>query len=269
MKVRLGALTGTVPDLDGDGIYWADRSGEAHGVDAIYYGVKDGVALKLWPGEGAHRIVSLRLALSGVLAERLAVFAESTDNFGRAGASLALTTAKGRQWLRAVHRKDIAFDAESATLSFLNNTGPLAETILRGDYVTLAARAGRETLSFAPSDDEPLGELCCVGSFMPVTDCSVYAVAGWHKNAEQGAAGVMRPDGSWLANVQGLLSTKKSKKSGTHVSRYPEERLLNGVTGGPFRVFLKGHAGAAAVKVTLPENLMECTARVVEVRVKD
>lgn len=268
MKIRLGALTGTMADVAGDGIYWADDVRGVCGVQAIYYGVKDGVAVKLWPGEGAYRIVSLRLHMSDSMAALLTTYAAATNDFRSAGARMTMTAGK-RSWMRNPTRTDIAWDAASMTLTFLNNTGPLADTILRGDYLTMAAMMGSWTQVFEVPKDRPIsGGLECVGSFKPVTDCTVYAGADWYMNAEQGAAGVQHPNGAWLLQVQAQEASGKSKKSGG-VTRFGQEATRAGVTGGPYSVWLMGRHAFAGVKVTYPENRMTCSARVVEVTVKE
>lgn len=267
MKIRLGTLTGTMSDVAGDGIYLSDAGRDVRGVEAIYYGVKDGVAVKLWPGEGVNRIISLRLVMDETLAVTLTRYAEATDDFKAQGSYLRLTVGE-RSWMRNPTRTDIAWDAATLTLSFLNNVGPMADKILRGDYVQLEAGMSRWTQRFTPTENEPQEELTRVGYFRPVTDCTVYVAADWYRGSVQCAAGVMQPDASWLLQAQGQEAAKKKKKRGG-TTRYGQELQIDGVTGGPYAVYLKGYAERCGVQVTYPANSMACSGRVVEVRVKE
>lgn len=267
MKIRLGALTGTMADVAGDGIYMADTDRVVSGVQALYYGVKDGVAVLLWPGEGLYRIVSLRLAMDDGFAADLARYAEATDDFRAPGSLLRLTVGE-RSWMRNPTRTDIAWDAATLTVSFLNNVGPLADTVLRGDYVTLEAGMSRWTQKFTPEVGHPLSKLTRVGYFRPVTDCTVYVGADWYEGQVQCAAGVMGPKNTWFMQAQGQEAAKKKKKRGG-ITRYGQEFTRVGVRGGPYAVYLMGYNAVCGVRVTYPANSMSCSGRVVEVRVKE
>lgn len=266
MKIRLGTLTGTPSGKEGAGVYWAlDGGRNAVGLDAIYYAIKDDKAIKIWPDEGTHRVTALRLAVSDEMSDLLDRYARSTADFRSNGAMLRLTIGT-RVFTRSEVKMEIEWDGVSKSILFLNNCGPLAETVLRGDYVKLEASMNEWTQTFEPMESQPYTEeLTRVATITPVTDCEVYAGAQWHGDFCC-AAGLQQEDGTWVLKVQGQVSSGRSKKKGGS-SRYGQQKTLKGLSGY-FSVWLLGYRNDARVTVSYPAAQASLNPRVLEVLVK-
>ena len=275
MKVRLGVLSGTPGSgagVDGAGAYFSldgTREGVV-GLHSIHYCVKGGETEKtaktvqIWPGEGLYRITSIRLQLPDNLAENISRMGRATQNF--AVKSHLRLHIGNRLWRLDSSRADIRWDANTHTIFFLNNTGPFADVILRGDYVTLEAAMEARTSCYEPPAGKPYSSLTKVATFQPYTTCNIYVGADWNGN-EQCAAGVMKMDGQWLVKAQGVTASSAGKKGGSS-QNIGQEEACKGVAGGPYTIWLLGYKGHAQVRVTMPAGSCSVTAKVLEINIQ-
>lgn len=287
MKVRLGVLTGSPAGNEGSGAYFAfdDTREGVKGLRGIYYCTaggevgRDARLVRIYPGEGQCRVTGLRLRMDEGTADMVRRFGLATEDFTRPGSFLRLTVGK-RVWLRNATRLDVVWQAASRELLFQDNKGPLADSLLRGDYVQIevgmAAREdvyttgdGEDFVVERPWSDDEYPQVLTQfgGAFAPVTTCDVYVGADWNDDGFACAAGVMNEDGSWLAHAQAYtLSTKKKKKSSSR--NVGQEVELRGVTGGPFTVWLMGDRKHAKVTVSFPAGSLGVTAQILDIYVQ-
>lgn len=268
MKVRLGALTGT--PLDGAGCYFSlgARRQEVVGLASVQYGVRSGPrgqggkVVQLWPGAGQHRVAALRLGLSDALSDQLNRYRLATQDFSRGGGFLRLVKGS-RVWRRDEVKADISWDPISQSVVFHRNSGPFADTLMRGDYVELEVgmNGWQDVMVIGAS----LGELTCVRSFQPVSTCDVYIAGRWYKHDVPGAAGVKEVD-EWVGHVQ-AYSKKKSKGKGGR-KYYDKDATLRGLSGGPYTAWLYGETGCAEVRVTYPAASLGLSAKILDIVVQ-
>ena len=271
LKIRHGALTGT--PRDGAGAYFSlDSSREgAVGLALISYGVKrgrkgeDGKVVQLWPAAGQHRVQALRVQMEGGLGNQLARFALSTRDFTKGGGYLRLKIGS-RTWRRDAKRGDISWDGISRSLVFHNNSGPFADTLLRGDFVEIEVGMNGWVDRYDIPAGSVYGELRKVGTFQPVSTCDISLFGGWVGHDVPCAAGVTGGDGEWVRKVQ-AWSKKKGKGKGGR-KYYDDSATLQGQTGGPYTAWLYGHPGRAYVSVSYPPASLGMSCRIVDIIVK-
>ena len=265
MKFRLGSITGTPVASAGSeaaGVYFAlsaDRD-DLVGLNAIYYS-----KIKIWPGEGLHRILSLKLAISAENANLLHKYAGATNDF-RSGDAYLKVKIGNRTYTRSASKGDIQWDSNANTLLFLRNQGPWADAVLRGDYITLEFAMQGYTDTIQPQ--EMLEELVCVKEYAePVTTCNVYLGAQWHGDTP-GAAAVADLSGSILFSVEGTVATSGSKKGGGSSSHIGQETTRNGITY-PFSVWMKGYGDSRKATITYPAASGSVTCQVLDITIQD
>lgn len=260
MKIRLGQLTGT-PTSDGEnsaGCYFAlsDDRNELVGLRGIYY-----EGIKIWPDEGFYRISSIRLTLTTELSNLILKYQLSTNDFTGGNGQLILTVGS-RTFSRSSIKAEIRWDADTQTLFFLNNNGPFADVILRGDYINLSVSMARWSDTII-KDDATTG-WDTVLFFQPVTTCSIYIGATWDSTLKiAGAAAVYNESGSLVGSVQAYIDESKKFLS-TKEQYVGEETALSSVTYSG-HISLYGEAETSKAIITYPANAASFTARVVEV----
>lgn len=272
LKIRHGALTGT--PRDGAGAYFSlDGSREGMvGLALISYGVKSGrkgeggKVVQLWPAAGQHRVTALRLALDSGLEGMLSRYALATRDFSAGGGYLRLKVGS-RIWRRDAVKEEIRFDAGSSSIVFLKNSGPFADSLLRGDFVSIEVGMNGWTDTYGIPEGATFNELQNVGAFQPVSTCDVSLSTSWYGKDVPGAAYLMGADGGWIKQVQAWY--KKGKKGGKGGMKfYDAADSVRGLSGGPFSVWLYGVSGTAKVSVTYPAAQMALNAKILEIIVQ-
>ncbi len=273
MKVRLGVLTGSPEGDDTSGVYFSldgTREGVV-GIRGIYYCLKggevgkDAKVIQIYPGAGKVRVTGVSLRMDAAVADVLRRFGLATRDFSMGGGYMKLTIGK-RVWHRNEHKSDIRWSAASNELFFLNNTGPFADSLLRGDYVQLEVGMAAWQDTYEPAAGKRLESLTRVGSFAPVTTCDVYVGANW-SGGFACAAGVMNSDGEWFMKAQAYTASKKKKKKKSS-RNVGQESTKRAVSGGPFSVHLMGDAGYSKVTVTYPAGMQGVTAQILDIYVQ-
>ena len=271
MKIRLGTMTGSPGEgsgVDGAGVYFhlgGGREGVV-GLAGIYYGVKDGKAVKIWPGEGLFRITALELNLSDELSALLHRYAASTLDFKGGNGSLVLRS-KERVWTRNRNRSDIRWDSNANTLYFENNSGPFADFLKRGDYISLEVSMESWTQSVT-LPRQSTDEFVRVAEFNPVTTCDIYIGADW-KGDIANAAAICKPNGDIAAKAEAQMSSSKKKKKGG-TKKYGQEKTVRGIDYAGY-IVMRGVADKSVLysSITYPGAKQEVTARIVNIHVKE
>ena len=269
LKIRLGALTGT--PQDGAGAYFAldDTRKGLMGLALISYGVKSGErgkggkVVQLWPAAGQHRVQALRVQVDSALGDQLSRFGLATRGFTCGGGFLRVKIGS-RSWRRDARQDDISWDGRRVV--FHKNRGPLADTLLRGDYVEIEVGMNGWSESFDIPEEAVYEELQEVGTFQPVTTCDIELFGGWSEDGMACAAGVSGADGEWVRKVQAWSKKKKKGKGGR--AYYDNSATLLGQSGGPFTVWLYGIPGRAYARVSYPAASLGLRCRVVDIIVK-
>ena len=254
--------------VDGAGVYFNLGGGREGivGLAGIYYGLKDGKAVKIWPGEGLYRITALELNLSDELSSLLNKYASSTQDFKGANGCLRMR-CNGRVWTRNRNRSDIRWYSNANTLYFENNSGPFADFLKRGDYINLEVSmeswVSRLTLSKDSTE-----EFVRMSSFNPVTTCDIYIGADW-KGDIANAAIICQQDGTITGKAEAQMSSSKKKKKGGK-KKYGQEKTVKGISYAGY-VALRGVADDTVLlsTITYPGASQELSARVTNIHVKN
>lgn len=254
--------------VDGAGVYFSLSSGRdgLQGLNAIYYGVKDGKAVKIWPGEGMYRITALVLNLADNLSSLLHQYAVSTNDFKVGNGSLKVSI-NGRTWTRNQKRSDIRWDSNANTLYFENNSGPFADFLKRGDYLNIDARMEAWGKTLVLTEDST-SEFVKVSDFNPVTTCDIYIGADW-KGDIANAAAICKQDGTIAAKAEAQMASSKKKKKGGS-KKYGQEKTVQGISY-PGYIVLRGVADSKVLqsRISYPAACQSITARVMEIQVKE
>lgn len=254
--------------MNSAGVYFSangSREGVV-GLAGIYYGVKGGKPVKIWPGEGLYRITALVLNLSGQLSTLLHQYAVSTNDFKAGNGSLKVSI-NGRVWTRNNRRSDIRWDSNANTLYFENNNGPFADFLKRGDYLNMEVRMEAWGTTLALSKDST-SEFVKVSDFNPVTTCDIYIGADW-KGDIANAAAICKQDGSITAKAEAQMASSKKKKKGGS-KKYGQEKTVQGISY-PGYIVLRGVADSKVLqaRISHPAASQSITARILEIQVKE
>lgn len=264
MKFRLGSITGTPVASAGSeaaGVYFAlsEERDDLVGLQAIYYR-----KIKIWPGEGMHRILSLRLRISPENSDLIRRYAASTNDFMSGDAYLKVQIGN-RTYSRSASKEDIQWDSNANTLLFLNNKGPWADAVLRGDYISLEFAMQGYTETIQPQ--ETFSDLTCVKPYVePVTTCSVYLGAQWHGDTP-GAAAIANSQGKIIYSVEATISTSTSKKGGGSTSYIGQQMNFYGISY-PFSIWMLGYGDSRMAKITYPSASGGVTCQVLDINVQ-
>lgn len=236
------------------------------GLAGIYYGVKGGKPVKIWPGEGLYRITALVLNLSGQLSTLLHQYAVSTNDFKAGNGSLKVSI-NGRVWTRNNRRSDIRWDSNANTLYFENNSGPFADFLKRGDYLNIEVRMEAWGKTLVLTEDST-SEFVKVSDFNPVTTCDIYIGADW-KGDIANAAAICKQDGTIAAKAEAQMASSKKKKKGGS-KKYGQEKTVQGISY-PGYIVLRGVADSKVLqsRISYPAASQSITARVMEIHVKE
>lgn len=230
------------------------------GLQALYYGVRDGKAVKIWPAEGKHRVKALRLDVSGELGALMSAYSVATRAFTEGNGYLRVRLGN-REWRLDSGRADIAWDENGSQVVFQRGSGPWADRVLRGDFVSIECGMDGYSCMFQVGSTR-LSEMTQVGYCQAVSTMDIRAKGAWYGHEDAGAAGVRKSGDEWLVQRQ-AWSKKKNKKGGR--SYYTDEGWTRGVTGGPYPVYLYGYPGCAEVEVVYPPGMVSLNAKVLDV----
>ncbi len=263
MKFRLGAITGTPVAGEGAesaGIYFArtESRDDLTQLRAVYY-----KGVKIWPGEGMYRITALKLQIDDENAKLLQKYAGASNDFMSGEAYLKVQIGK-RTYSRTATQAQIQWDSGSKTLLFLNNNGPFADAVTRGEYLTL--EFGMQGYQEVWQPNGNLTSLTCVKPYAePVTTCTIYLGAQWH-NRDAGAAAICDLEGNIKGAAEAYYYTGKKKKGGGGSRYVGQEKTYRGISY-PFSIWLKGYSDARKAVITYPaaSGSVECMVTDIEV----
>lgn len=175
MKFRQGALTGSLNPDAGGGIYFTREDGAPVAALAMYYAVNEGKAVKVWPGEGFGRIVALDLKDSIPAYEQYKL---ASQDFTKGGGVFKVKV--GNTWYeRSANKRQIEYDIVSRQLVFLDNLGPLADTVVRGQALQFSLEMAGWTQTFTPPKNEVYESQTWVGTFAAISTVDIYMGADW------------------------------------------------------------------------------------------
>lgn len=267
MRVRLGTLTGT-PLADGgaeadNGLFWTEGS-VPHGLTGLWYGRelpnKTVEKIRLWPPDGAERIVGLRLRFDE--SDDYETWKVAMTALGGYGGTM---TIGSRVWYRSRNQ----FTLDDSCVYFYNNSGPMANKIQRGDRAVFdISYLGYSGQGYMGSGYSATWQL--FGNYTVVAKGTLSVAAGW-TDEKQCAVSVTK-DGVSVAEVRGQSRYHKGKKGFLKRKKgyweYWEQAQQINLTRGVYSLnFYGGGAGARyALKINGAD--MKLDARAIEVYTK-
>lgn len=268
MRVRLGTLTGTPLANEGgeadNGLFWTEDL-VPHGLTGLWYGRelpnKTVESIRLWPPDGAERIVSLRLRFDET--EDYETFKVSLTAVGGYSGKM---TIGARVWYTSRNQ----FTLNDSYVYFNNNSGPMANKIQRGDRAVFEVRYlgynGGGNMGSSYSDTWNHYE-----DYSVVTGGTLSIAAGW--TGEKQCAVAVEKDGATIAEVKGQSRYVKGKKSWFSRKKghyeYWEQAQQIQLSRGVYSLNYYGGGAGARYTIAIDGVDMNLDAQVIEVYTKE
>lgn len=268
MRVRLGTLTGTPLADEGveanNGLFWVEDS-VPYGLTGLWYGRelpnKTVEKIRLWPPDGAERVVSLRLLFDGT--EDYETWKVAMTAQG--GYSGSMTMGE-RVWYRSRNQ----FTLDDRYVYYTNNSGPMATKVQRGDRavfdISYPGYSSGGYMSYNYIDEWQI-----FGNYTVVVKGTLTVTAGW-TNERQCAVTVTK-GGVTVAEVKGQSQYHKGKKGFLkrkkgHWEYWEQAQQIN-LTRGVYTLNFYGGGSGARFSLRSDGAHMKLDAQVIEFFTKE